>query len=682
MKSIQSHQTYWLTSLALLLFLLLAPSTVNGQTNSGIELDVKAGLDGWYKQGGWIRVQIEASNAGPSIEGSISTRFPIGDALYSVPISLATQSNKKVELYIYAQGLVNTIEIVLRDSSGEIIAEAGSSVISTLPQDSLLYGVVSSQTDTLGLLSNVDAGRSDVGVAYIDVDDLPVNPAGWAPLDVLVFSDVDTNQLSLPQRTAIEQWVQLGGQLVLTGGAAWQKSTAVFEDLLPVTVNGSQSIDTLPQFEAEIGEPFRDPGPYVVATSSLRDGEIIFREEGLPLLSRRSHGQGNVYFLAFDPQFAPLDDWDGSEGVWQTVAERVDPPVMWAQGFIDNSSVFDSVSTIPSLSLPSIWLVLGFMAAYIFLVGPVNYILLNRYNRRELAWLTIPVSILLFSGVAFVVGLQFKGNRVILNEVSVVSGQAGGPAVYNTAVGVYSPGRSSFNLDLAGETLTHPLNRLGFTGTPDGVDIVYGPSTTVSDFLVNVGEVFPVSTLRIEGESGFEGEVVLANDGATGQLRLINQTDGAINNATLLVGAGSILLGEIAPGETIEREINIPSGFRDAFLDAARFGVRDYRLTTPVSGGTYIESPLEPYYVNILADEGNAIFVEYDIYDDPNTYQRFQLLQGLYDQYGSTELYTPLTSVTLIGWSETSTIEAEINTSRVDRSAETLYFIDLPLQVR
>ncbi|MBK8024645.1 MAG: hypothetical protein IPK19_25285 [Chloroflexi bacterium] len=46
----------------------------------------------------------------------------------------------------------------------------------------------------------------------------------------------------------------------------------------------------------------------------------------------------------------------------------------------------------------------GFLALYILLVGPANYFLLSRINRREWAWVTIPILILVFSALAHTLG--------------------------------------------------------------------------------------------------------------------------------------------------------------------------------------------------------------------------------------------------------------------------------------
>ena len=45
------------------------------------------------------------------------------------------------------------------------------------------------------------------------------------------------------------------------------------------------------------------------------------------------------------------------------------------------------------------------MLLYTAIIGPINFLILRRINRRELAWITIPALVLLFSAITFFTGL-------------------------------------------------------------------------------------------------------------------------------------------------------------------------------------------------------------------------------------------------------------------------------------
>ena len=664
---------------------LFQPGTTLAQAQteegSGIDLNIEAGLDGYYFFGEFLLIQVLASNSGPAVDGYLEVSWENGNDLYRVPLDLPTQSNKRLEFYVNPPGFVTNVTVTLYDREGTEVAQSISNLLATLDRpDSVLYGVVSPQPDRFDRLDRITLGRSDVGIAFLSLDTLPEDPLGWLDLDMLILNDVDTNQLSVKQRSALETWVEMGGQLVVTGGASWQKSTAALTELLPVTVSGSNSVADLPGFRDQAGIDFRDPGPYLIANSTLKDGELLYHESGEPILARRPYGQGNVFFLALDPQFAPMVDWDGSDLLYNTIGAYIAPPMMWEQAFLNEDSLSRALNTNPSLRLPSAWLILALLVGYIIVIGPVNYLFLKRSGRRELAWLTIPGISLLFSLLAFLVGLQFKGNQVILSQLSVVSGTAGGPALYNTGIGIYSPNRQHYDISLEAGTISRTLSRnnFGFNQNEE-LTFEYNGTTNVSNLLVDVGSTSSFGTRLIRETTPLEGEVELNADGSVGNLRITNVGNEPLININLLVGAATYSVENIDPGETVTKEVNIPSGSRNRFLTAAARDIDEFRATTTTTtGSSYVESPLQIHHNNFLGENG-VPHTGY-IYEDPVAYQKDALLGSLFQEYGDMQVFTPLTHITLVGWSESPPISAELNGERFDQEAVTIYFIEIPIK--
>ncbi len=293
--------------LIILLFLLVGTALpAVAQAPNGVTMAVQAGYDGYYKAGSLIPVIVTAANNGAPIEGELRITQgsnASGDkVVFNTPISLPTQSNKRVFMYVYPLGFGTDVEVELLDENGRLLQKIASNPIRQLPQDSLLYGVVTPEPGNLDVLEDVTGGRSEAAVGYLQLDELPDLPPAWNGLDVLVLHDVDTGQLNAGQLDALEKWLNTGGQLVVAGGAGWQKTAAALADMLPVAISGSETVDDLPTLQAAIGEPFRDAGPYLVTNSSLTNGELLLHEDGLPLLAQRPFGQGSVSFLALRSQ--------------------------------------------------------------------------------------------------------------------------------------------------------------------------------------------------------------------------------------------------------------------------------------------------------------------------------------------------------------------------------------------
>ncbi len=107
----------------------------------------------------------------------------------------------------------------------------------------------------------------------------------------------------------------------------------------------------------------------------------------------------------------------------------------------------EAVATMPQAELPSIWLVVGFLVAYIIVLVPLNYYLLNRLDRRELAWVTTPAIVLLFSFGAYGLGYGMRGGAVLLNRIGIIEAGAGATVGRGTAyAAIFSPSRTGYDL--------------------------------------------------------------------------------------------------------------------------------------------------------------------------------------------------------------------------------------------
>jgi hypothetical protein len=651
-----------LVSLLLTLIGLAAP--VAAQNANGVTMAVQAGYDGFYKANALMPVIVNVANDGDPIEGELRIELgsrASGDRIvYNTPISLPNQSNKRVFMYVYPVGFSTDVEVELVDENGRSVLKAASDPIRQLPQDSLLYGVVTPEPGILDYLEDVEGDRSEAAVAYLNLDDLPELPPAWNGLDVLVLHDVDTGQLSAAQMEALTAWMNTGGQLVVTGGAGWQKTTAALADILPVSITGSEAVDDLPALQAATGEPFRDPGPYLITTSSLTSGELLLHEEGLPLLAQRPFGQGSVTFLALDPSLAPLLDWAGSEIVWANVADSVPTILPWADGFQNGWAAISAVSSLPSLSMPPLLQLVAYLLIYILVIGPLNYIILKRKNRRELAWVTIPALVILFSGVAYLTGFQLKGNDTIINQMSVAVGEVESEDVrVNTLFGLYSPRRRSYNVVLPAESMARPITE-NFSGSGSSIETITRSSEVIlPDVRVDVSDVETFVAESVQPALPITGKAVLeVNNGNIELMATVrNDSDQLLENVTLLISSYAVKLGDMTPGQEVS--------------------------TTEIVG-TVGNSGLLAFnpsgYGSPLMQNASTILGTSNYYNDREAYPRYQLLQALEDEYLAGGTTSANNRLILTFWTDETQLETAVQNQTHDTYSTSLYLLELPLQ--
>ncbi|NJO84026.1 MAG: hypothetical protein HC828_15390 [Blastochloris sp.] len=128
-----------------------------------------------------------------------------------------------------------------------------------------------------------------------------------------------------------------------------------------------------------------------------------------------------IDYIAADPNAEPLRGWDRLDELWLSLMTSTGARPGWSRGFVSWEDAARAAEILPGIDpLPDILPLCGFLGLYIALIGPLNYLILNRLNRREWAWLTIPLLIVIFSGVAWAIGFNLRGNEAIVNRVAFV----------------------------------------------------------------------------------------------------------------------------------------------------------------------------------------------------------------------------------------------------------------------
>ena len=103
-------------------------------------------------------------------------------------------------------------------------------------------------------------------------------------LDIVVFNDIDSAQLTPAQQDALNSWVRSGGFLVVGGGPNAAQTMAGLRHLLPFS---GVTMRTLPHpltgLQNFIRTPLADRGPYVAAVPTNFTGSVLAQQDQLPL---------------------------------------------------------------------------------------------------------------------------------------------------------------------------------------------------------------------------------------------------------------------------------------------------------------------------------------------------------------------------------------------------------------
>jgi hypothetical protein len=547
---------------ALLLGALLVPAAPV-QAASSVDIEVRALAGGRYAVGGWMAIAVTLVNDGEPTQGDLAAETEEGAVQRFV--EMPAGARKVVMLYVKPEAFQRRITVQYREPNGTVEA---SVEVRVLEQSSNQFAIVG---DGAGTLRPQLTAADDLGLPAplaLTVADIPERSEPLDGLSAIVWAD-DSSALSEAQRRAMERWVASGGQLVIVGGPDWQARTGGFADLLPL--DGLVARDAVPHaaLAAWSGAAAPATEAATISTGALRDDArvLIRADDDTILASMRSVGAGRVILLGSDLATDAYRGWEGSPRLWARLLPSGAMLEQFFGGFPVAEEAANAMGTalgnLPSLQVPPAELLLVVIVGYILLIGPISYLVLRRLDRRELAWVTAPVLVVLFTACSFGIGTSLKGSAVVVNQISLIrTSSAGGSATVESYTGVFSPDRSSYDLSVEADALISRLNQTQFDGRPraSSPDVVIEQGDPAHLRGLAIG-VFGFEAVRADAIVDYAPALSVAWRSEDGETigTITNNSEATITDVAYVSSSsgGDMIASELAPGEEVE--FNIPT---------------------------------------------------------------------------------------------------------------------------
>ena len=452
-KPMPTPRSPWLVRALLAAGLALWPSAVSAQedpdeqANAEVLATADAAFKGWVVRGRpmWVVVALENRAQERTVLLSVGGMSSQRELL----VDLARGGRKEVGLLAPTASL-GDVKVVVKD------AESGERLFTTSARTRLRE-------------------RSDPVIAYIgarppglrapeerndgiDAFDLPweeqrkhtvrttprLLPHTWraySGIDALYWPAPQWDRLAAPQARALEAWVLAGGHLIVAEDDGWRAVAAHdLARLLPATPTGVDVVEdpaVLSQLlgpSASLGRGFADGEPLLALPKSLpllaataRPGARSFLsyEEQIPLGWTWALGDGRVSLLrtgiARTGRTPTYDEWLA----WTVGRTRPRMPEIYG-----NLASADE----PNLDIhPAALLCL--LMLYVLMIGPVDYLVLRHFKRRELTLLTYPAAIVLFSALAWLGMVLSVDASTFLTRTEYVHWHLGPDALEDRPIG-------------------------------------------------------------------------------------------------------------------------------------------------------------------------------------------------------------------------------------------------------
>jgi hypothetical protein len=599
-----------------------ARPSVAGQTDEGTGPAIHAvgvGIANHIKVAHWAQVRVGVSGKPAPTNAHITVTVPDNDGvptIASAPLPRPTMpdADRVGTVYTNMGRLGAPVEIALANTNGTVesrtIPGSATGVRSgfvALPATAellLFFGPMSpALLDSHTAHDPANDRLIRKAVRAESIFDLPDEWIGYDAIDVAVLTvgdggpfDKYCEMFASDEKRfgAFVRWIELGGRLVIF--CAGQNVESVVGEgqplaaLLPGKFVDVVSLPETGRLEYFAGSdvPIASRGAIRVPRLENVDGKIELYEgrqaSGLPLVVRAPRGLGEIAFVAINPTKPPFADWPGRKAFVDAVlrpylegGQSADATQkLVTRGYNDVSGALRQQlgRSFAGVAPIAFSLVAVIAIAYLLVLGPLDYLLIQRWFKRALAaWITFPIIVLLFGGLALGLAERRHGgggvrvNQLELVDIDMSSGQARG-TVWSA---VYSPKADRFDVrldvELIGDSSGKAEARLhswalpgtGIGGTQSGgrnlsvddgyrygdnhEELIGVPILTSGTKSLLARWTAPVATPVVSELANKDGLV-------TGSLE--NRTGRTLRNVRLYYGEWGYRLGTLADGARID----------------------------------------------------------------------------------------------------------------------------------
>lgn len=540
-------------------------STTNNEkkADSDFEVKIEAGYDGYVKYYRTMPVSIWITNNGQDFEGTAKLIVNRGEyednVAYKTEVIIPAGETREVTFLTPAVARYSDAYFYLDNSSGKEVL-AHKERININNTDDVYVGILSDDFNSLNYFDQMgtistNSGSGRPRIFNLADQEFPELERSLDTFDILIINDYDTSQWSDKQYQTLKSWVNNGGILLVGTGASYQKSLGAFQDGFITGKTGNIS-------ETEMNFGIHD---WVAPVALQMDVLELSVENSSYLEDYRMHlleiGAGKAVIFDFDLGSSNFSDWEFNQTALYHTFENIIDRYDWNRfetgtQTMDMWMIQDMIPNTFASKIPSIGMFIFLIIFYIILI-PVIYVVLKRTDKRHLMWGAIPAAAILFAVIVFFFGSSSRQKKPFVNYAAILTYQ-GDQVKESTYLAATSPKNKAYGFSINGAYQVTPISDYVYYSSPESTNGEYqisfeqgGEETLIELRDVQAfGKKFFSAERYAEAPGSIEVSLSYSSTGYKGTVT--NNTGYDLNNTAFLLTTGTLKLGDIAAGQTID----------------------------------------------------------------------------------------------------------------------------------
>ena len=604
------HEISYLFVIVYLLTFLLPPNIALASDEGSFRLAAQPGLSGIYKNGFATGITISVANQGQGCQGLLVIE-PDKKSLEARDLSL--KYHKTID--IPAKGLVKTTlmipsELINRGAVAVLLVDekivAATPIQGTVVNGGFLALTLGEKPLRGGLAAWLDQTfGGQTAIKYMKPAYLPNDAMELLQGDLIIVDDVAVKELTEKQLTTLQDWVALGGILLISGGAGTYAGEFL-ADISPVRAEKQEVISS------DLGGLQAVNGNMTVTTGKLTSGQVLIQVKDTILVAARDFGKGRVIYSAI-----PLESLTSeSSRVWSLIfnmadgSNRADVKAQMEREKrnMGNDMLVHASTYLPQIKTPPVPQVALAWGVYVIIIGPVLYLILKRRDRRDWMWWIIPLCALVTTSAVYFMSPAQRINAPISQTLSLVEILDNQRAEINATASFISPYGGDLKVEGAKEAVILPANFYGNSPKSPTIGYHMQAAPVITFPGVEYWSMRQAKATAFKKDMGsIEGNLTLENGYLTGKIE--NKTGLDLRDCRIILGGRSLTLESIPAGGfvTVKQSLSKwpnslgPNEFRDLLVAPSKPGqddnfVRERQMVDAILSPSLASSNNQPVF--------------------------------------------------------------------------------------
>ena len=565
MKKIMNKKIFAVILSIFILILVIPNIKVNASKNDAeYDLTISYGIDGKYKAQKYIPVTAQINNLEKDFNGEVEVRVPSdfigGYDAYSKEVSASAGENISVTIPVkFLEG--NNTGTVCIIENGKVLCEEKLLISSGRISDGNAFtGLLSDDPTALGYLGNItyfDSNYSNTGkMTCVNLTEglLGENGLNIDGLDVIIINNYNMANLSDNQYNSLNNWVNSGGTLLIGAGGNESKTiNNINKSFLNITSNGTSEQNVKTGSESL---------NLILSQITLEDSVVTVNSNENELVYSLDRGTGKILITTFDLGLEPFISSNDAVIMLQNMLLETFDKIYeqnyqggYYSGNYEINNILDNIPVENTVGTLTLGIILGI---YAILVGIVLYLILKKMKKRDLTWVLIPTTAVVFTILIYVLGSRMKIKDVVVNSANIISVDEDGRGQINSYIGVASKNKGNIKIEKEEDLkMQYMSDDYYYYGDTDYNAKTLRVKTTYTNdnsyFTVANNNVAEVNKFEVSGKEivmpKLENTLKIKNGNLEGTIK--NNLDADIKKLVIVSGKTVWDLGQVAKGEEI-----------------------------------------------------------------------------------------------------------------------------------